>query len=450
MTGGRGAKPILSQTTESNVSKSVNNSAANSINNYTDSDIELETEIENSSSKGVDLNPAAWRQMEKLISKQVSITVEKQSRQINDRIDTLSSRIEGIRDTYESQIQDIREKLTNPDLRTDEAQNLRITAAETEIKMLKDLTTEKNRCDEFLTYHHLITGVSREQRSREWSIRVYEWQSPWMDKQMDAEGVYTQLIQPVLDKVISTGDSKSYPTDYHSVIERGHPLAARKTGITPFIFRFYSRRILYDFMLNKRSHVESLIAKAANKSLWKTSSAVKFDPKKRLRVSHDLAQTNRQCMSFLHLSGLAAKCKATSVGVSFKPKGLKTGWVKVTNPFSPTLEGLVTPLPRVSSLLSAKAIIFETLDAVNRDSYIKSLNINVSDIYRASTRQREDNHEDPEDEDGSFHEAADPLNSEETSAGVYAIPVPAAAAKKRQTQTRAEAKKSTAGVAKQK
>ena len=167
-------------------------------------------------------------------------------------------------------------------------------------------------------------------------------------------------------------------------------------------------------------------------------------------MSHDLAQTNRQCMSFLHLSGLAAKCKATSVGVSFKPKGLKTGWVKVTNPFSSTLEGLVTPLPRVSSLLTAKAIIFETLDAVNRDSYIKSLNINVSDIYRASVRQREDNHEDPEDEDGSFHEAADPLNSEETSTGVYAIPVPAAAAKKRQTQTRAEAKKSTAGVAKQK
>ena len=108
MTGGRGAKPILSQTTESNVSKSVNNSAANSINNYTDSDIELETEIENSSSKGVDLNPAAWRQMEKLISKQVSITVEKQSIQINDRIDTLSSRIEGIRDGYEGQIKEIK------------------------------------------------------------------------------------------------------------------------------------------------------------------------------------------------------------------------------------------------------------------------------------------------------------------------------------------------------
>lgn len=453
MTGGRGGKSTLSQTVDTETTKSVDNfsvnsanSAVNSIDNHKDSETEVDP-VASDSSRGVDLNPSAWRHMEKLISKQVSITVEKQTRQINDRIDSLSSRIEGIRDTYETQINEIKQKLTDPDLKTDEAQNLRLTAAETEIKLLKDLSAEKNRCDEFLNYHHLIAGVQREQRDRMWSCRVYNFQAPWESKQLDVEGVYNQLIRPVLDKVVSTGD-KPYPTDFHSIIERGHPLAARKSEIAPFIFRFHSRRFLYDFMLNKRPHVESLIAKAANKSLWTASSAVKYDPKKRLRVAHDLAQTNRQCMSFLHMTGLASKCKTTSVGVSFKPKGLKTGWVKVTNPFSSTLEGLVKPLPHVNSLLSAKALIFDIYDAANRDSYIKKLNINVEDIYRASAKQRtEDPGSDEEDDEAYPEAAARPPTGEETRTEVNAVSVPAAAKGKRQAQsavTRAEAKKSAA------
>jgi hypothetical protein len=449
MAGGRGTKPTSSQTTVSEGSL-IDNLSVNNNKSVNNTDSESEVERDNND-KTVDLKPSAWRHMEELINTQVSITVEKQTKQINDRIDNLGSRIEGIRDNYEATIKEIRDKLTDPDLKTDEAQNLRLTAVETEVKMINELTTERNRCEDFLNYHHLIAGVSREQRSREWSIRVYNWQSPWLSTQMDAEGVYNELIKPVLDKVVAAGGSPAYPTGYHSCIEKAHPLAQRKKGITPFIFRFFSRRILYDFMLHKRDHVESLIAKAADKSLWSTASAVKYDPKNKLRVSHDLAPTNRQCMSFLHLSGLAWKCKATSVGVSFKPKGLKTGWVKVTNPFSSTLEGLVTPLPKVSSLLAAKSIIFETLEAANRDSFIKSLNINVEAIYRAATAKQSSDH-DPEDEDEEEDtlEAADhPPRREETRAGVQAVPAPAAAAKgKRQTQqstvTRSEtAKKST-------
>ena len=132
MTGGRGGKSTLSQTIDTETSKSVDNfsvnsvnsanSAVNSIDNHKDSETEVDP-VASDSSRGVDLNPSAWRHMEKLISKQVSITVEKQTRQINDRIDSLSSRIEGIRDTYETQINEIKQKLTDPDLKTDEGKD---------------------------------------------------------------------------------------------------------------------------------------------------------------------------------------------------------------------------------------------------------------------------------------------------------------------------------------
>ncbi len=425
----KGVKPIHSQSIDTNASQI--NSSPNSDNNSIENPVTIDSDLEAESDKGgVNLSPSAWRQMEKLINIQVSVSVEKHTKTLNEKVDALSDRIEGIRDSYEGQIGEIREKLTNPDLSTDEAQNLRLVAVETEVKMIKELQSEKNRCDEFLNYHHLIAGVQREQRAREWSLRLYDFQSPWSDRELDGEGIYQEVFRPVLQKVIESGEP-SYPTDYFSVIERAHPLAPRSKGITPWIFRFHSRKCLFDFMLNKRSHMEALAKKAADKSLWKSSSAVKFDPKKRCRVAHDLAPINRRTMTFLHQTNIAFKCKTTSVGVSFKPKGVKSGWVQVTNPFSPTLEGLVTPLPQISSLLTAKSIINETFAAVDKDSFIKNMNIDISAICRAADRQTQGQEDGDELEREEEYTAEDPKSQPAAEQSSRANPPPAT--KRRQT-----------------
>ena len=446
----KGAKPILNQTTEPHTSNSDLNQDNFADNPKDSCDPEIRPD---NNDKGVNLSEAAWRFMEKLINNQVSLTVERQTKQINERIDSLSSRIEGIRDGYEGQINEIKEKLTNPDLSTDEAQNLRLVAVETKVKMFEELQTEKSRCDDYLNYHHLIAGVAREQRSREWSLRLYNWQSPWTERELDAEGIYSELIQPVLQQVIASGEP-SYPTGYFDVIERAHPLASRRNGIAPWIFRFHSRKCLYDFMLNKKSHMDSLVAKAANKSLWCSSSAVKYDPKKICRVAHDLAPVNRRTMSFLHQTGLASRCKTTSVGVSFKAKGVKSGWVQVTNPFSPTLEGLVTPLPQISSLLSAKSIICETFAAADRNSFIKNLKVDIQAICRLATERQSEAHEDGDEFEPDEDSPAETAKSQPEGES-RATPAPAAAAKKRQaalaapqpSNTRSEAAKKSAAAA---
>ena len=132
----KGAKPILNQTTEPHTSNSDLNQDNFADNPKDSCDPEIRPD---NNDKGVNLSEAAWRFMEKLINNQVSLTVERQTKQINERIDSLSSRIEGIRDGYEGQINEIKEKLTNPDLSTDEAQNLRLVAVETKVKMFEEL-----------------------------------------------------------------------------------------------------------------------------------------------------------------------------------------------------------------------------------------------------------------------------------------------------------------------
>ena len=354
-------------------------------------DCENDLESEDSAG-GVNLNPEAWLKMRALIDESVSLKIKEHTNQaaesfknVNHQLQSIGKRIESLQGKYQSDIDDIRAQLSDPSLTTDEATNLKIKSVETQIDLYLKLRTEDRECDKFLTYHHLISAVKREQRQRSWAIRIYGYQCPWRQKTPDVVEVFTDVVKPVLQSMIDSGRAAPFNTDFFACVEYAHPLGPGKKGaVPPMIFRFFCRRCMYLFMLNKREHLAALEKRAADRSQWSNAAAAcKYDSNVRLRVSHDLADVNRQTMSFLHQAGIAHKCKTTNAGVSFMPKGYKGKWVKVFNPFAPTLNGLLEPLPEINSLLSAKSLVLSAYESnVPNHSLFKELKINISELIQ--------------------------------------------------------------------
>ena len=353
-----------------------------------------EEAADGSADGGVNLSPDTWARMSKLIDTSVASKIKEYTEQttksfnsVNLKLVDIGKRIEGLQGQYQTEIDSIRARLEDPDVSPDEATGLKIKGLGAQIDLLLKLRTEDRECDRFINYHHLCQAVKREQRQRCWSLRIYGFQSPWRATTPDVKDVYEEVIEPVLRSMIQSGDSVAFNTSFYSNIEFSHPLGpSRKGAVPPMIFRFFSRRTLFLFMLNKREHLISLEKRAADRSQWSSAAAaVKYDPKVKLRVSHDLADMNRQVMSFLHTAKLAHKCKTTSAGVSFMPLGHKGKWIKIHNPFSPTVLGMVEPLPELNSLLSAKSIVLEAFKAnVPNKALFDGLDFNLSDIIKVA------------------------------------------------------------------
>lgn len=358
-------------------------------------DCEVDSEPADSAG-GVNLKPEAWLRMRALIDESVSLKIKEHTDQaaesfknVNLQLETIGKRIENIQGKYQTELDEIRAQLTNPSLTTDETTDLRIKSCEKQIDLYLKLRNEDRECDKYLTYHHLISAVRREQRQRSWALRIYGYQAPWRQKTPDVVEVFCDVVQPVLQSMIESGQAAPFDTSFYACVEYAHPLGQGKKGsVPPMIFRFFSRRSLYLFMLNKRSHLAALEKRAADRSQWSNhAAACKYDSKIHLRVSHDLADVNRQTMSFLHTAGIAHKCKTTSAGVSFMPKGHRGKWVKVSNPFSPTLNGLVEPLPDINSLLAAKSLVLSAFESnVPNHSLFNDLKINITELIQIADR----------------------------------------------------------------
>ncbi len=382
-----------------------------------------EPDSESVDGTAVDLKPEVWLKMKAMIEESVSAKIKEHTdsaaesfKNVNHQLDNIGKRIEVIQGKYNKDLDDIRAQLSNPSLTTDEATDLRIKSCEKQIELYLKLRTEDRECDKFLTYHHLISAVRREQRQRSWSLRIYGYQCPWRQKTPDVVEVYSDVIKPVLDAMIDAGQAEPFNTGFFKCVEFAHPLGPGKKGsVPPMIFRFFSRRALYLFMINKRSHLDALEKKAADRSLWNAAAACKYDSKIRLRVSHDLAEINRQTMSFLHKSGIAYKCKSTSSGVSFMPTGHRGKWVKVSNPFSPTVNGLVEPLPDINSLLSAKSLVLSAYENnVPNQTLFNELKIDISELIQIAEQQVSKRG----DENGGVDPGLAPRAEEEDADGV--------------------------------
>ena len=69
------------------------------------------------------------------------------------------------------------------------------------------------------------------------------------------------------------------------------------------------------------------------------------------------------------------------------PKGHRGKWVKVSNPFSPTLNGLVEPLPDINSLLAAKSLVLSAFESnVPNHSLFNDLKINITELIQIADR----------------------------------------------------------------
>ena len=353
-----------------------------------------ESDADTDACDGVNLSPDAWIKMKSIIDGSVALKIKEYTDQsaqsfngVNLKLEAIGKRIEAIQGKYQTDINDIRARLDDPNITTDEATGLKIKGLEKQIDLLLKLRTEDRECDRYLTYHHLVSAVRREQRQRSWALRVYGYQPTWREHTPDVTEVFQDIIEPVLQARIDSGDSVKFNTNFYSCIEYAHQLAPGKKGaVPPMIFRFHSRRILFLFMLNKREHVANLQKKSADRNLWANSAqACKFDPKVKLRISHDLADMNRQVMSFLHTAKIAHKCKTTSAGVSFMPVGYNGKWVKINNPFSPTLSGLLEPLPDINDLLTTKSIVLEAYQAnVPNIKLFEGLNVNLKELIQVA------------------------------------------------------------------
>ena len=199
--------------------------------------------------------------------------------------------------------------------------------------------------------------------------------------------------------------------NYSNVIEYSHPLSQRVKGPRNYIFRFYFRHMLFQFMVNKRKYLQFLNKKARDKSGWSSAAAVSFDGKSYLKCAHDLADTNRSLMKYLHSAGIATRTKLSGTSVAFMPKDGPSKWIKVQNPMALSHIGLITPLPPLQDIMSTDNLIVKFMrenGQSNRDHFfqgfvaeIKSL---LQDLIANKLRgvQTEQDHEDQHTPDHSI------------------------------------------------
>lgn len=345
----------------------------------------------------VNLTPSAWQFMDNMLETKVKnqfkiyeskskANFNKEFQSLNDQISSLSGRLDTINNTYNEKIEKINEKLDSGNVNLDEATLLRIQAVEAKVDKCLATIEERDRCREVLDHHFLIKIAEREQRDRLWSVRIKNLQTPWSAKQLSDSEVYDLVVKPVLDGLIENGDSSEFDTSYYACCEHSHPLAKRK-GPTPHVIRFFSRRTLFLFMLNKKYHIESLVKRANNKKEWTTAAAVQFNPSKILKVSHDMCDLNRSTMTFLYSSGIALKCKISGLGVSFIPKHA-TKWIRVRNPYGKSLKDLVTPLPSIQECMDNNSLIMNFIkdNPTDLKLYFKDLTINTPELIQAAAK----------------------------------------------------------------
>ena len=165
-------------------------------------------------------------------------------------------------------------------------------------------------------------------------------------------------------------------------------------------------------MVNKRRHIQSIDQRARDKSSWSTSAAVAFDGKKYIKCSHDLADTNRSLMTYLHSCGLASKTKLSGTSVAFMPREGPQKWVKVLNCMARTHVGLITPLPPLQDIIETDNLIVKFMrenGQSNKDLFfqgfekeIKSLLQDLKANKLPSVQTERDNEDQPTMDHGSI------------------------------------------------
>lgn len=240
---------------------------------------------------------------------------------------------------------------------------IKLESQKDDLRLHTELAESRYNSDRKLHEHHLFQTSQREQRARLHSIKIHNFQRPSHDGPITDDLVYHLLIDPVLRDAKARGKLRYLPSHQDEIIEKSHILKSDSNAVPSFIFCFYSRNILFAFMLNKRKQVE-LLKKEAETLPPSASyaSAAKFKPGLHLRCSHSLSPLNSKTMFFLYRHPLVSKCKVAQLQVAFMLKRTKT-WFLVRNPFAQDLLSMSLPMPTypeiVHDIRSSNPLIFE-------------------------------------------------------------------------------------------
>ena len=358
----------------------------------------LQNDIKDAISQAVTESVQAYEKLQKVSSDTLSKTFLSEIRSLRDSIETLNVK-------HRDEMNELRTLMEGGELSTEQQIAVRVVSLTKNFENFVVNANAREKCQSTLNDYVLSQLAHREQRDRLWSIRVNNVQCPWLDKTPTSREVFDIVIRPVL--VEQDPDAN---INYSNTIEYSHPLSQRVKGPRNYIFRFYSRHMLFQFMLNKKKHLQLLDKKARDKTGWTSAAAVSFDGKSFLKCAHDLADTNRSLMTYLHSAGIASRTKLSGTSVAFQPKDGPPKWIKVQNPMARSHIGLISPLPPLQEILSTDNLIVKFMrenGQSNRNLFFQGFETEIKSLLqdlkdnKLRGAQTEQDHEDQHSPDHS-------------------------------------------------
>ncbi len=268
---------------------------------------------------------------------------------IENQINSVKLDLNVIKKNYSDGIIELEKGRDSGELTKDEYTDGRINLMDQKINETIDSLAAREAKMVTLTHTLLFKISMLEQRNRLWSVKITNYQCPFVpSNEITDEHVYNTLIEPTLKHAIAKGFIKEFNTSFDFNCEYSHPIPRhRKPPV--FIFRFYSRKSLYAFMINKKSIIEAHVQKC-NNSEKLAAGAVSYNKDLKIKASHDLSPLNRQVMTYLYGTGAVTMCKIQGLSVSFKPKG-SNKWIRILNPFGQNIYEMCKPLPSLHEIV---------------------------------------------------------------------------------------------------
>jgi hypothetical protein len=351
----------------------LNNEALQQIRGYIQEDIKAAV------NQAVKESADAFQRISKVSNDQFNNTFKNEMRELKSSIETLNIK-------HREEMQELRAIIEGESLTSEQEIAVRVVSLTKDYQNYVTNASAREQCQASLNDYILSQLAHREQRDRLWSIKVNNVQCPWLEKTPTSRQVYDIIIKPVLIE-----QDPAANVSYDNVIEYSHPLSQRVKGPRNYIFRFYSRHMLFQFMLHKKIHLQTIDRKARDKSGWSAAAAVAFDGKKYLKCSHDLCDVNRSVMTYLHSSGIATRTKLSGTSVAFMPKDGPMRWVKVQNSMARSHIGLITPPPPLQDIVSTDNLVLKFMKEngqTNREVYFQGVEAEIKSLLQTLKDQK--------------------------------------------------------------
>ncbi len=299
-----------------------------------------------------DLSDSALQKMSQLITASLSEfdtkVLQVRHNQINLKVIENSAAITNVN----SQIEVLNSRLTaaeNENVRLHEIIDQKNLEINVKLQAHMDKTDRRRDNDQILMDHSLFQLSKREQRSRQHTIKVTNFQQGNRENPVDANLIFTELIHPVLMEAKNNNRLRFVPDHIDSVCSYFHDIP-NDQGPSSWHFVFYSRYTIDAFMAFKNEKVNELNNNNAPPTNASYANVTSHTPNRLIRVSRDLSPMNRQIMYVLYKHKLVKACKIRRLGVAFQLVNSNV-WYDVLDPFAPTLLGMTKPLTPISKIL---------------------------------------------------------------------------------------------------